>query len=186
MERNWVNGERQLWSLSLLNIIGRSNNCKVILSEVYKDGEFVKVYKTIGFEMDREATKLMFDITIKMIRELYKRRYQEYKTDVLANNGKYDEMTLISYKRFLTSYIDGFLAGLSLKLTADKKEVLKLEGGESYSLVVVEKDKMVDAHIKKEFGPLGSVGSKKREINYGAFGSGASDGKNAQTKNQLH
>lgn len=185
MERNWVNGERQLWSLSLLNIIGRSNNCTVFLDEVYDGKDFKKVYRTVGFEMDREATKIMFDITIKIIRELYKRRYQEYKADVLANNGKYDELTPISYKRFLTSFIDGFIVGLHMKLHEDKKQVLKLEGGESYSLVVVEKKKIVEEHVKKNHN-LKSISGKTREINQDAFGTGVSDGKNSSNKNQLH
>lgn len=170
IQSTWKDGmEAKSFEGHLLNILGRVNNCRVIIS-----GTTSKYYyRIVGFQQDREATFMMYNSILTQVRNLVKTRYKESNKSV----------TLF---KFTTSYQMGFMMGLKQKLEEDKVEFLKFENKDAYGLIVVKKDDLIAGYIKAEIGRLKSSKSKPIGINNGAYEKGKEDGSQRNGTNQLH
>lgn len=174
IENSFKMGEKTTWLWELLDILGRSHNCRI--RRAGRVGCYF--YEVIGTNEDRKMVKELFDFSVVLIRNLAKKRLSE---KVKSCDYKF------SRQNYRTSYIDGFLQGLQIKLNKDKKEFLKLEEAETYSLMVVKKDAIIDGWIKENQKPAKVQGERKeRPIDLDALRLGFVDGKEESINKQLH
>jgi hypothetical protein len=166
----WVYGESKSFAGSLLNIIAKSNACRMII----RGSGDSKYYTLVGFKEDREVTLASFEQTLASVRVLGKKRFKE--SDKKA-----------SFVKFYISYLAGFNLGLYLKLEENKKVVFAIAAeAMTYDLMIVKKDALLADFIADEFGRLGKTKSRNVNLNMGAFNSGKSDGSQSSTTKQLH
>lgn len=204
VSKDWVYGERQGWNWLLLIAIASGFNCKVIKANKFeneKSFKLVDFYEIVGFYDDRKMVKDLFEITVPVIRNLYKKRYKEYVSNFGKQNNfesldtklaklLFDQPTdkPISFKRFLTSYIDGFVSGLKERLQQDRKEIFQIsEEAMEYELMVVKKDALIDEVVEDlTKGKTKNANGPKRDINFEALLIGKEDGKQNNNKKQIH
>jgi len=132
----------------------------------------------------------LFETLVPVIRNLYARRYKENCQELLKELAEIKMVS--SYEKpnrgkFIRSYIDGFLSGLSERLQQDKKIFLTDKTEEKmYQLIVVKKTDLIKDFIKENIGTLQSTSTKSKDINVNAFMMGQQDGKTKNTNRQLH
>jgi hypothetical protein len=155
----WKKGtESKLFLYDLLNVIADSLNCRVIRMNANRPSA---AYRIVGLTEDREMTKLIFHSVLPQVRNLTKTRFKE------------SDRTLTIVK-FTISYQAGFIAGLALKLKADKDEYIKLENSEAFGLMIVKKEALIADWIANKMSIKTSHRTQKADPD--AFAKGKADG----------
>lgn len=170
VENAYKHGEAKLWIWDLLCVIGEGYSCKVT-RRGYTDHYF---YNINGFTEDRKMVNELFEMTLPVIRNLYKTRFKEYQ-----KNGGITKSGI-----FTRNYIVGFLHGLREKLESDKEVILSLpEEKEVYGLMVINKY----ALINEVLGELKSASSSPRNREANAYIQllGLEDGKERNLSKQI-
>lgn len=185
-DNEYTHLERKYWTWDLLNVIGDSNDCKVIKSTRFKYNEskagkerfHQTFYKIIGTREDRLLTKELFNLTVPLIRNLADQRFKE-RAKAIKENPLEAFLNPLPTKRFFTSsYIDGFIAGLNIKLSENKKKIKEDDLTGKYGLMIIKKDDLIENFVKTSMGKLKSAKStSSTSIDGNAYGSGLKDGK---------
>jgi hypothetical protein len=193
VENQFKSNEPKYWFWDLLETISKCYSCRVTKSK--KQG--IHVYKIIGFDNDRAVVKEIFETILPVIRNLTSIRYKEYCVNI-KDNSPWSEMNytikelikyhiLVSKKVFTTSYINGFLLGLSDKLEKDRNQFLQIESErKAYDLIIVKKDDLIEEFVKEELKPKAVSPRKMISFSQEAYDLGLEDGTEENTKKQLH
>ena len=179
-DNDFTNLERKYWFWDLLCVIGKSYDCDVLKST---KGNKV-FYKIVGTREDRTLTKELFNLTVPLVRSMAKVRYEE-RVKKAQENLIEAILNPLPTKRFFTaSYIDGFISGLSQKLSQQKNEIKIEDESGKYALMVIKKDELIQGWIKNSMGKLKSAKSTNAtSVDGAAYNEGFKDGKdNGQKK----
>ena len=168
IEDECKSGESKTMFFSLLDVIAKANNCRLIRSG--RTGNYY--YKVVGFYDDRTIVFETFNKVLPVLRNLTKQRY-----------SKSDKS--ISRSTFIKSYQQGFIVGLKNKLNADKTEYLKLEDGNAYKLIVVKKEDLISNWISDKYTRLRTSRTSGSNLNGRAYNLGRQDGSQQSMANQL-
>ena len=165
----WKKGtESKLFLHDLLRVIADSLNCRVIRMNANTPSA---AYRIVGLTEDREMANQIFHSVLPQVRNLTKARYKE------------SDKTL-SIVKFTISYQTGFVAGLGLKLKADKEEYIKLESSEAVGLMIVKKEALIADWIANK---MSTKAKSRKQINLDAdaFSKGKADGSNKNINAEL-
>ena len=154
----------------------KNNGCDIIkvkranLNRKTKwDDVFDVYYELIGTENDRSLVTEMFLATVVIVRNLSKKRYEESKKSE-------------SFRYWNSSYITGFMTGLSIKLRTNQEQIKIEDETGKFGLIQVKKNDLIQEYIKKNKGPLKLSGGKGTNFSRDAFSSGMEDGKDNRNK----
>ena len=186
-----------------------ANNCRIFKGLHYdfdkKDWESTKRIKlsVIGTYEDRTMVIEMYEMLAHKFLSLGPIRYKEYqertKKEIASRLESFGldasdiKVQTLESRGFLTrkntyicSYLSGCITGLKAALELQKKETLKIEGSETYGLVVVRKDELIKLSIPSLIGEYktNKVGSKAGYCGE-AFDEGVKDGKSNHTNKIL-
>ena len=176
IKNEYLKTEQKYWFGDLLNVIARNNGCDIIKNKRVNfekkskwDDAYIVFYQLIGTEDDRNLVTEMFLATVPIIRNLSKARFKE--------NG-----TKESFRYWNSSYITGFINGLSIKLRTNQKEIEVDDTTGNYALIQVKKTDLIQEYIKNNAGKIRTVKKSIGTISKDAFLSGMEDGKDNRNK----
>jgi hypothetical protein len=173
VESTWfgkiVNLEIRSYEWSLLVALSKIYGCETLRSRnKVTNTDFFKI---IGLQEDREVVRNIFESILPQIRNLMGKRYKE------------SDKTLSQFK-FNSSYQTGFLDGLKNKLSIDREKFFTDEEKESWGLIIVKKDALIEEWIEENVKPTLSK-TKSIELDPDTYTQGYQDGSEESLNKQL-
>lgn len=166
----WKDGmEARSYEWSVLQVLSKVYNCQTLRTR--NKATNIDCFKVIGQPEDRELVVTIFGSVLPQIRTITKKRFKESDK-------------ALSLFKFTTSYQTGFLDGLETKLSADRETYFSQEDKESWGLMIVKKDALVEDWIQEFIKPK-TVSTKAIELDPEVYNKGVEDGSEKSLNQQL-
>ncbi|BAV39381.1 hypothetical protein BPT24_263 [Tenacibaculum phage pT24] len=193
------------WRYELLKELALANMCEHFYSDkrtavnvmtgmgwkyvVRKTGEYSVTI--IGRKDRRKTVFKMYDLCSKMLPELAKQRWKEYRTQKVKSAKEMGIDATVSFlvkhdlmfdrRVFFNSYLKGAFKGIVEKIESNLDELSPAEK-DKYQLVVAKNDLVVRNYLTEKYPSVKSVNRRKGNISAEAYRMGESDAKNIGEK----
>lgn len=203
LDANSCTYEPKRFEWDLLDVVAKAYLCKTIRTRTRdtfigfkKNGERKygpkDTFRVIGHHTNRAVALSVFKSCQETFRHTMTVRYKEHYLAVIEENKYWVEgRTNTEMKKYLedrglltkksvwiSSYLQGCLAGLRTKLEAEQKSTLTEEDGgfQKYALIKVKHTDLIDEYIEEKIGKVGCSSGRKSSVDPEAFGEGRKDG----------
>jgi len=186
--------EHSGFEAQFLQVICLAYNCKLIIlkknQRVLKTGKYIDNYRIYGERNDIEIVKTSFSVAVTKFRSMVWDRYKEFQIserDILRRELGNSKLSVYQLEKlgkmprpslWCKSYLIGTISGLEEKLKKAKQEAAA-GNEEKYGLIVVKKTDLINAHINKKLGKLGTTKFKRSRVDQSAMDEGYKDGKSS-------